>query len=261
MHVLDIWLEQLKVFYPANLKIFVFGIAKQLAATFKFLFVDWWWLSWFFLFSQGFYLLAASGAAIFTNSIDVLLSLRVIIFAPQVYFAFLAVLSAVPTHAYKSSEYIAARQSLFWPIVTPFVLLIYFSGHIVRFFSLLVDLGLVLVVVKYSSYVLLTNVDWFASPLFVFFAFMIIGTYVQHGVWYACEHAFAVLWYMYPLCVLMFGCLYGLQIVLRYGLKHLAQINPWLSLFFYPLAILIPVAVVLFGAVYRWYMELAYELD
>jgi hypothetical protein len=261
MHVFDIWLEQLKVFYPANLKIFVLGIAKQLLITFKFLFVDWWWLSWFFLFSQMFFYLATMSVAALTNSIDVLLSLQIIIFAPQVYFAFLAILSAVPTHAHKSSKYVAARQSLFWPIVTPFVLWIYFNWHIYKFFSLLLSPMIVATFSKYASLALLTNVDWFASPLFVFFAFMIIASYVQHGVWYAIEHAVAVLWYMYPLCVVMFGCLYGLQKLLNYGLKHLALVNPWLLLLFHPLAILIPVAVVLFGAVYRWYIELVYEFD
>lgn len=257
MHVLDIWLEQLKVFYPANLKKFVLGIAKQLAATFKFLFVDWWWLSLFLLFSH----LVTGQVASVNDSCMANYFSQIIVFALQGYFAFLAALYTFPTGAFKSPAYIASRQALFWPIVTPFVLWMYFSCHVYKFIALLITPAFLLKVIEYASYALLINVDWFASPLFVFFAFMIIASYVQYGVWYACEHAFAVLWYMYPFCLLVFGCLYGLRIVLNYGLWSLAQINPWFPLFFHSLAILIPVAVVLFGAVYRWYIELAYELD
>ena len=257
MHVLDIWLEQLKVFYPANLKIFVLGIAKQLAATFKFLFIDWWWLSWFFLFSH----LAMYGLMGLTSSSVILYIFQIVVFAAHVYFAYLAILSTFWIGAFESPEshlYIASRHAFFWPIVTPFVLWIYFHRHIYKFFSLLLSPQIVATFSKYASFALLTNVDWFASPLFVFYAFIIIGSYVQYGVWHALEYAFEQFWAMYPLCVLMFGCVYGLQIVLERGLEALALVDSRLLLLFNPMAILIPVAVVLFDSVYQWYMELAY---
>lgn len=261
MHVLDIWVEQFTLFYPANLKKFVVGIAKQLVMTFKFLFVDWWWLSLFFLFSQAFFVLATLGVASLTTSQEVLRSLRIIVFAPQVYFAFLAALYNYPSGSFRSPTYIKNHQPLFWPIVTPFVLLVYFSGHIFKFFALLTSFGFTYQAVEYLSYAFMTKVDLFASPLFVFYAFAIIATYVEYGVWYALEYAFTVFWHTYPLCILMFGCLYGVELVFEYGLEYLALINPWLILLVNLNVILIPVGIILFGAVYKWYVELIHELD
>lgn len=252
MHILDVWLEQLKVFYPENLKIFVSGIVRQLDSLFKFLFVNWWPLSWFLLFSPG----LMYGFASLTNSHILLSIMQVTIMGAYAYFGFLAVLFAVPTEHSKLPGYIENRQSLFWPIVTPYVLWYFFNWHLFKFLSLILTPIIMHQAVKYSSFVLLVSIGWLASPLFVFFAFIIIETNARHGIWHALEYAFGMLWHTYPLCVCMFACLWGLRELLEYALTTLTFINPWLQILFNPIVIMIPCAVVLFGGVYRWYEEL-----
>jgi len=257
MQILSIWLEELKIFFPANLKNLVLGIARQLGSTFRFLFVDWWWLSVIVLLSN----LLLHRIVQIIESESVLYLAQAIFFAAKVYFAFLAALFTFPSRADKSSAYIAARQHLFWPIVTPFVLWIYLAPHLYRFFGLIAGRPIMFEVVNYASWAFLLQADWFASPLFVFFAFIIIDTYSMYGVWHGLEHAASMLWYSYPVCVIMFAVLYGLHILLDYGLAMLAPLDVRLALLINPIAILIPVGVVLFGAVYQWHMKLVDELS
>lgn len=244
MHVIDFWLEGLHVFYPANLKNFLVGIAKDFRSTFVFLFVSYWWISIPLLFSHlAMYLVMAA-----TGSEDLLHIFGVVVFCAQVYFAFLAALVTFPSWHPKTLAYFTTRQGLFWPIVTPFVLWAYFSWVPNKLLADVLSYKSMAFVVQACTFALMIPIDWFASPLFVFFAFIIIDTYAEHGVIFALEHALTMLLYTYPLCALMFGCLYGLQWALAYAVGFGLVINP--------MAILIPVAAVLFGAVYQWYMQL-----
>ena len=244
MHIIDFWLECLHVFYPSNLNSFVAGIARQLGSTFSFLFIQRWWVSLPLLFSH----LVLYGLFSLTGSGEILSVARIILFCAQVYFAFLATLVTFPFVHAKSSAYFSMRQGLFWPIVTPFVLWAYFSWIPHKLLADVLSYKSMMVVVQACTFALMISIDWFASPFFVFFAFIIIDTYAKHGVLYALEHAFTVLLYSYPLCAFMFGCLYGLQWLLAYGFS--------LGLLINSMAILIPVAAVLYGAVYQWYMQL-----
>lgn len=256
MHILDIWLEELKIFAPSNLKALLFGIGRQLGQTFSFLFAQVWWISLPFLFSH----LLFYGLLHVVQSPNAIEIFRVLIICLKAYYAFLAALITFPGVSGWTSHYIAARQSLVWPAVTPFALWIYMAPHVYKFFCLLVTCSVVMLVVKYVSLVLLLSIDWFASPFFIFFAFIIIDTYVRYGVRHALEHTMYMVYYTYPVCVLVFGILYGLDWVLEYGALMMGAYMPVLALAINPMAIIIPVAIVLYGAVYEWHMKLVDEL-
>lgn len=247
MHILDVWLNELTFFYPKNLKKILWELPKQLHALFKFLFIDWWWLSFFLLFTN----FAIYGTYFVTQMPEILYIVKLLVFAAQAYFSSLITLYTFPSHSYKSADYIQRSQSLVWPIVTPFVLWIYFNWHVYKFLYLLMGYDLVHKIVTYTSYALLIEISWFTSPFFVFFAFTIISTYVAYGVWYALEHAVALLWYTYPLCVVMFGVFYGTAKLLEFALRFLN-----LGGIINPIALLIPLAVILFSMVYQWHMQL-----
>lgn len=267
MHIIDIWLKELRIFAPANLKNLLKNIFINGKVTFRYLFVDWWWLSCIVLFSQ--FLLYQ--ILVFTASGIVLYTMQQIFLAVKGYYAFLATLAAFsPVFApeavrklneSKSGSYFSSRQSLVWPIVAPFVLWQYISWHVYKFFSLIVGAFVVGATIKVASLLLLISFDWFMSPLFVFFSFIIIETHALHGILQSLEHALSGLLYTYPVSALMLLFLYVLSLVLNYLTTLLGVYDMRLAFLFNPVVILIPSSVVLFGAIYQWHMQIVQEAE
>ncbi len=270
MHIIDIWLEEIKIFAPSNLKSLLIGIGYQLVTTFRYLFIDWWWFSLLILFSH----IIMYGLLSIIIHPALILLLQGLLLAAKAFYAFLATLAAFPvfighdssiSHSFgssgrgKSSSYYSTRQMFLWPIVTPFVLWIYFSWHIYKFLSFVVSPEIIITTSTIASHLLFLDVDWFASPFFVFFAFIILATHSMNGVVHSLEHAFGMVFYTYPVSAIMFGLLYLIGFGLNYFIIALALCNVWVALAINPIVILIPLAAVLFGAIYQWHMRLVDE--
>ena len=251
MHIIDIWLEELQMFHPSNLKQTLISMGQQLISTFGYLCSNWWWLTLPLTISPALFF----GLMQVTSSDNVLYFARIAIFAAKVYFSFIVALSSFPYHAPKSPAFFSMRQNLFWPIVTPFVLWFFAAPHVYRFFSLAFGMQVAITLHSIATWVTLTNVDWFASPFYVFFAFIIFDTYSMYGVLHALEHAAMMMFYTLPTTLIMFALLFGFNLLLQYGTKLLIDIYPYLGLF-NSMVLIIPVAVELFGSVYQWHMQL-----
>lgn len=252
MHIIDIWLEEIKIFAPSNLKNLFIGIADNLLASFRYLFIDWWWFSLLILFSH----IIMYGLISMIMHPALIMLLQGLFLAAKAFYAFLAALAAFPASNGKSSSYYSSRQMFVWPIVTPFVLWIYFSWHIYKFLSHMIKPEIIIGATWLASYIMLLGIDWFASPLFMYFAFIIIGSHAMHGIRHSLEHAFGMLYYTYPVSAIMFVILYGINYMLHYCVTLLAKVDMLIAMAFNPIAILIPIAAILFSAVFQWHMGL-----